>query len=645
MKRSILLRSKPYYLSILLFLIFCSGPLNAQNDSIVLTTNPIEPLESYLDSLVAEGMKSYHVPGVTIAVVTDSQFVFTKAYGLANIEDNIKVDKEKTGFRIASITKTFTALAAMQLVEQGKLDLHKPIEIYLPDDDFDFLDDKPFTAHQLLTHTAGFDLTDTGDAALRVEDVIPLEELARHQMPDQVHDPGTVHSYSNFGYALMGYLIQEISGMRYEDYIRENILKPLGMLNTDLTQPLPDKIKTNLARSYVWNDEQIYLPRDYTNTTPGGGIVSNADDMSKYMLMLLNAGQLDDVELLSPEYFEMLTSQQYGSKQTKYGVCYAFFENMWTTRRSLDHTGGQLGFVSLMTLIPETGTGIFIAQNNRKNAGRFRYDVMIPLLDTLLGEKKREIPKLIPPDNFDTIAKNYTGRYKQKNYPKATFEKLSRFFGAFTTEYWVSYKGEGIMDIRGTEYIMIDEHLFQMNDQESTHKMEFKVDDKGKAQELMIGTTSYERVPWYKFKRVLQFSLIVSMIMLLFHVIVSPIRRIIRKRRKNAVHNNPRAKWITKWYYRTALLYVVGTAGVAIVFAYYQDQMSDYGVPLILKLILLIYTIAFILACLSPIVLWKSITNKSLGTIDRMKDLILIAAIVVTSLTLFHFNMIGFQYY
>ncbi|NNK87283.1 MAG: beta-lactamase family protein, partial [Flavobacteriaceae bacterium] len=463
--------------------------------------------------------------------------------------------------------------------------------------------------------------------------------------PDQVHEPGSVHSYSNFGYALLGYLIQEISGIPYEVYIRTQILEPLGMSNTDLTQPLPETLRSNLARSYIWQDEQIYLPRDYTNTTPGGGIVSNAVDMSKYMLMLLNGGKLNDTRLLNSDSFEQLTSQQYGSRQTKYGICYAFFENMWTTRRSLDHTGGQLGFVSLMVLIPETGTGIFIAQNNRKGAGSFRYDVMIPFLDSLLGEKKRDIAKITPPENFDKIAKNYVGRYKQKNYPKATFEKLARFFGAFTTEYWVSYKGEGIMDIRGTEYIMVDEHLFQMNDKESTHKMEFKVDDKGKAQELMIGTTSYERVPWYKFKRVLQFSLIVSMIMLLLHVVVNPIRRIIRKRRLIADFSETRPTWISKWQYLTALLYVLGTIGVAILFAYYQDQMSDYGVPFVLKVILLIYTMAFILACLFPIVLWKSLTIKSLSPVDRLKDLIIVLAIVITSLTLYHFNMIGFQYY
>ncbi|NNK87392.1 MAG: beta-lactamase family protein, partial [Flavobacteriaceae bacterium] len=129
-----------------LFWLCLISPLlsNAQKDSIRSVVNPIEPLESLIDSLVNKGMKAYHVPGVTLAIVSDSQFVFTKAYGLANIEEKIKVDKARTGFRIASITKTFTALAAMQLAEQGKLDLHAPVGNYMPDDDFDFLDDRPF---------------------------------------------------------------------------------------------------------------------------------------------------------------------------------------------------------------------------------------------------------------------------------------------------------------------------------------------------------------------------------------------------------------------------------------------------------------------------------------------------------------------
>ena len=313
----------------LLLLSFILPNLNfSQTDSLSVQPYEIKAIESYIDSLVQAGIEEHHVPGLSMAIITDSNKVFTKAYGFANLEEQIPVDAGKTGFRIASITKTFTALAAMQLVERGKLDLHVPIAKYLPDTEFEFLENEPFTFHHLLTHTAGFDLTDTGDAALTVDGIVPLEQLARSQMPDQVHKPGTVYSYSNFGYALAGYLIQEISGMPYEDYIRQNILHPLEMNYTDLTQPLPSNIKPHLARSYVWKkNKQVYLPRDYTNTTPGGGIVSNAEDMSNYMLMLLNGGKFKDKTIIGPKGFEMLTSQQYGSEQTKYGICYAFFEN------------------------------------------------------------------------------------------------------------------------------------------------------------------------------------------------------------------------------------------------------------------------------------------------------------------------------
>ncbi len=617
----------------------------SQTDSSSVKQIQLDQIERYIDSLAQAGMEEDHIPGAVIAVITDSSNVFYKAYGFANLEEQVPVDKDKTGFRIASITKTFTALAAMQLVEQGQLDLHTPVQNYLPDDDFNFLEGKPFTMHQLLTHTAGFDLTDTGDAALKAEDVIPLEELARRHMPDQVHDPGTVHSYSNFGFALAGYIIQEVSGMRYEDYMKTNIFNKLGMEFTSMEQPLPPLNKELLARSYVWKNKQQNLPRDYTNTTPGGGIVASAADMVPYMLMHLNNGAYNGVQLLSPEYHDLLTSKQYGSKQTKYGICYAFFENMWTTRRSLDHSGGQLGFVSLMVLIPETGTGIFIAQNNRKGAGGFRYEVAAAVLDTLLGEKERNIPELIPPGNFEQIANNYEGRYKQMHYPKATFEKLIRFFGSFTTEYWVSYKGDGIMDIRGDEFIQVEDHLFQINNPESNFKVEFIPDETGKAQNLFIGTTMYERVSWYQFKRVLQFALIIPMVILIIHVIVHPIRQRRRKRKKIFDDSSDRPKWISKWQYSTALLFVVGTVGVFIINAFYADQLADYGVPFILKVVLGIYTLAAILSLAFPIALWKSLTSKRVIKWTKAKDVILIIAFVLIVLTLNHFNMIGFKYY
>ncbi|NNE02813.1 MAG: beta-lactamase family protein [Eudoraea sp.] len=633
------------FIQLVIVWIFTCLTVQGQTDSTTTTTPKIVQLSSYIDSLAHAGMQKSHIPGAVITIVTDSSYVFNRAYGFADVENDLAVDNEKTLFRIASITKTFTALAVIQLYEKGLVELHTDIRKYLPDEDFDFLSEEPITLHHLLTHTAGFDLTDTGDAALSPEEVIPIEEMARRHMPDRVHKPGEVYSYSNFGFTLTGYIIQEVSGMPYEDYIRKNILEPLEMTKTDIKQPLPQPYKSMLAKSYEWDGKQIPLTRDYTNTLPGGGIISGGGNMANYMLMHLNAGTFKGRELISKDGHNLLTTQHYGSRETKYGICYAFFENMWTTRRSLEHSGGQLGFVSLMVLIPETGTGVFIAQNNRKEAGGFRYEMIAAILDTLLGEKERVIIPPVPPENFRDIAHNYTGVYKKMDYPKATFEKCIRLFGQFSTEYDIRYDGEGRLTTYGDSYVQVDENLFQMDDPGSNYKVEFLTDESGKAHTLFMGTTKYERISWFEKKRVQQMFLFVSLVILLLLVLSRPIVWIIRKARKRELKIAEGAAGLRKWVYWTGTLLALTALGVIFHFAIYRDQLSDYGVPLSMKIVFFVATMGSILALLSPYFLWKTWKLKSLKTRSKIANTLIILAIIISTLIYYMNNLVGFQYY
>ena len=618
----------------------------AQHDSIPDSSSKLEQLTAFIDSVVYAGMEEFHIPGAIIAIVSDTSEVYYRGYGYADLENEIPVNKDSTLFRIASITKTFTATAAMQLVEAGKLDLLTDIRAYLPDEDFDFLSETPITLHQLLTHTAGFDVTDTGDAALSADEAKSIEEIVRRHMPDRVHEPGSVYSYSNFGYTLVGYLIQTVSGMPYEEYMIRNVLEPLGMSQTGIHQPLPENLQKFLARSYQWNDGQKRLIRDYTNTLPGGGIIACAGDMVRYMKMHLNGGQLDGVRIISPEGHQLLTSTKYGSKQTKYGICYAFYENRWTGRRSIEHSGGQLGFVSLMILIPETGTGILIAQNNRKNAGRFRYDVARAVLDTLVGKIELNVPPLVPPENFDAIADNYVGVYKQMDYPKSTFEKAIRLFGQFSTEYKIEYLGDGRIETYGDAYVMVDDHIFQLESPKSTYKLAFDVDENGKAQRLNIGVSSYERISWWEKKRVQQMFLFLSLVTLLIWFLSRPIYGLVRRiKKKGAKSYSKDIRRLRNWIYWTGSFLVIGALGIIGNFVVYRDQLADYGVPISFKFVLILCTVGFGLTLLFPYFLWK---NWSLPGIAKgrkwMNTLVILATIVVSGIY-WLYNLIGFQYY
>ena len=623
-----------YFLSI--------NPIIAQSDSSSINPISLMSFQPYIDSLINAQMEEYKIPGVVISIIKDSSEIFTKGYGYADLENQIPIDQENTIFRIASVTKTFTATASMQLVEEGKMDLHADIRNYLPDDNFEFLANEPITMHQLLTHTAGFDITDTGDASLTPEDVIPLEELARHHMPDQVNTPGEVFSYSNFGYALAGFLIQEVSGMSYEEYIQTKILKPLDMTHTGINQPLPPQLKKNLSKSYIWDGNQIPLTRDYTNTLPGGGIISSGQDMTHYMLMHLNGGQYEDDSIISPESYQALTTKQYGSKNTKYGICYAFTENIWSGNRSIEHTGAQLGFLSMMLLIPEKGFGLFISQNNRKDTGGFRFDIARALIDTIVGPNVRTIESLKPPKDFDVIANNYTGIFRQSNYPHNTFEKVSQLFGIFANESRVEYNGDGRLMIWGRPYLHIEDHSFQADSPTSNHKVEFLVDDKGKAETLFSGIYKYEKTSWYQRKTPKQLAMIFGMAILLILTLTRPVQYIWKKvKGRSSVSSS---SWISHWQYWTGSLFVLGAIGVILIFLIYEDQISDYGIPLVLKLVLLINTLGFIAALFSPLVLWKEISsNKKI--IHKIGSITITISIILVAIVLFNVRMVGFQYY
>ncbi|NND52189.1 MAG: hypothetical protein HKN54_07275, partial [Flavobacteriaceae bacterium] len=342
---------------------------------------------------------------------------------------------------------------------------------------------------------------------------------------------------------------------------------------------------------------------------------------------------------------KILISQHYGSRKTAYGICYGFFENRWTGRRTLDHSGGQLGFVSLMVLIPETGDGIFIAQNNRKDAGGFRYDLTRAILDTLVGRKNNGFDSVAKPKSIEDIAKNYTGVYKQMNYPKNSFEKLIRLFGFFSTEYKIEYDGQGSLTTYGDSYVPAGDHLFRLNQSDTDYFLEFFPDESGKAQRMMNGTGSYERISWFEKNRVQQGFFIPSIFLLLIFVLSRPIGRLKRKRREKRYAPKPANKRFNKWMYVTALLVVLGALGLILHFLILRDQVSDYGVPLSMKFNFLVCTAGFISAILSPYFLWRNWSLKGLGIIKKMMNSVIIIAIILVAIMFYEYNLIGFQYY
>ena len=211
-----------------------------------------EDVNAWLDGKLPDALKNGDIPGAVVTVVKDGQVVTTRGYGWADTGASggkpVAVDPQTSLFRVASISKIPTSIAAMQLVEQGKVDLDADISAYL-DFEIERRFDEPLTLRHLLTHSAGFEehgsLTPTTD----------LEAYVKNDPPAQVFAPGTTPGYSNYGMALAGYIVQRVSGQPFETYVREHVLEPAGMTTSTYEQPLPAGLAGSLGPGHTFAGE------------------------------------------------------------------------------------------------------------------------------------------------------------------------------------------------------------------------------------------------------------------------------------------------------------------------------------------------------------------------------------------------------
>src|SRR5215467_8523970 len=205
-------------------------------------------VESFLDGLVPLQLKQSDIAGATISVVKDGKVLFAKGYGYADVQKKQTVSPEETLFRPGSISKLFTWTAVMQLFEQGKLDLDRDVNEYL---DFKIPDafGKPITLKNIMTHTPGFE-EQIKDLFTTTPGSPNLGEYLKTHIPARIYPPGTVPAYSNYATALAGYIVQRVSGHPFEDYVAENIFKPLNMKHSTFRQPLPSELASFMSSGY-----------------------------------------------------------------------------------------------------------------------------------------------------------------------------------------------------------------------------------------------------------------------------------------------------------------------------------------------------------------------------------------------------------
>jgi len=355
----------PFVRAALLFVVFWLGLTAAQAEPAADVVAPQKhdltatDLEAFLDGLIPLQIETNDIAGATVAVVKDGQTIFVKGYGFADAKARTPVTPE-TMFRIGSITKLFTWTSVMQLVEQGKLDLDADVNTYL-DFKIPHTFGKPVTLRNLMTHRGGFQEVIKGLGAQNTGKV-DLKTYVR-EVPDQIFEPGTVPAYSNYGTALAGYIVERVAGMPFDTYVEEKIYAPLGMLRTSIRYPVEKDLEPYLSTGYRLGSGEP-VPFEIVNGYPAGSQSSSATDIAKFMLMHLNGGKLDNVEILKRDTVVMMHDTVTKVDPRQNGIALGFYEVSRNGMRIISHGGDTIAFHSDMHLIPSENLGFFVSYNS-----------------------------------------------------------------------------------------------------------------------------------------------------------------------------------------------------------------------------------------------------------------------------------------
>src|SRR6266581_2243922 len=250
--------------------------------------------------------------GVLSAQLRDDRLFFAKGYGSADRQAGKPVSAQTTLFRIGSVSKLFTATAVLQLAEQGKLDLHADVNTYLKTFHLPATYPEPITLAHLLTHTAGFEDRETGLYPLTTSDLEPLGQWLAAHLPARVRPPGELTAYSNYGFALAGYIVEQVSGMPFEQYVEQYLFQPLGMRSSTFRQPLPASLAADLSQGYTYSNG-VYHPNpfDVVQGVPEGAMSTTATDMANFMLAQLQNGRFGSQHILQAVPANEMQTQQF----------------------------------------------------------------------------------------------------------------------------------------------------------------------------------------------------------------------------------------------------------------------------------------------------------------------------------------------
>ncbi|WP_034850106.1 serine hydrolase [Clostridium hydrogeniformans] len=323
-----------------------------------------------LDSVIERYMDLEAFPGVSVGVVYNKKILYTKGFGVKNISTKEPIT-EHSLFHMASVSKTFVCIGIMQLAEKGKIDLDGALVDYLPYFKLDDSRYKEITIRQLLSHTSGMPDEEDYEWDKPQYDDEALERYVRSiEGKKLMWSPGEKFAYSNIAYEILGDVIAKVSGMSFEDYMKNNILSPLNMSESTFFKP--ETSKDLLTTPHVIGAREGYVPvvseifpyNRYHG--PSSTLYSNLVELCNYAIANLNHGKFKDSIILKEDsYLEMWKEHsETGWIKKNSNVGLTWFLGEYKGYRFISHSGLDTGFMSILALVPEKGVAAIIMTNS-----------------------------------------------------------------------------------------------------------------------------------------------------------------------------------------------------------------------------------------------------------------------------------------
>jgi CubicO group peptidase (beta-lactamase class C family) len=598
---------------------------------------------AFLDQYFAQHMGALHVPGGVVAVVKDGEVVALKGYGYSNLEKKTPVDADHTVFRLASVSKVFTATAVLQLVQEGKLRLDENVnDHYLKLFQLEEPYPRAVTLQELLTHTAGFDDRTIGITAHSAAEEIPLGPYLARRLAARVMLPGDQYSYSNDGFSLAGYIVEAKSGEPFAQYIQNHIFAPLEMRNSSFV--ITPDLAANLAVGYDYDYRRkqfVSLPLDYPNIVPAVSLVSTASDMAHFMIAELQLGRYGTQRILTEDSARQMFARQFTNDPRLPGTAYAYWEEFPNGIRALRQDGDWMGAVSTIYLLPAENAGIFVALNTGNQ--QLINDLVRKFMDRFYPASAANAAEPASVAPSDPPAR-FAGSYRLNRYAHRTIEKL----GTLLREWEVFPAADGAITLLNpniglSTYVPAGPLLFRREGEKD--EIAFHQNDRGQIDRLFVGRYVLEKLPWYE-RAMVQKALFAFFGFVFGCAVLAGLVAWIRKGRGTSAalvdKKDKAVARLRRWTAGVAAANLFFLAGMFL--AFLNKVAMAFGLPLYVWLLL---CIPLITTAATLVILWQvslAWRNRA-GTASSRAFYSLVAVAAVAFIPfLAYWNLLGFHY-